>query len=129
MPTVRLYAKFPFYNMMNTQDAFAQFPVAPAQTIKVGVDFHDLVLAETSDLFHGGSDATSRSGSLGYYGRASGGNSTVGQMVDISFTHNFNKYFPWCAYYAHAFGDDVTGNVYQSKNTADYGYVEFTASF
>ena len=129
MPTVRLYAKFPFYNMMNMQDAFAQFSVAPTQTTKLGVDFHYLVLAETSDLFYGGSGATSRSGSLGYYGRASGGNSTVGQMVDISFTHNFNKYFSWGAYYAHAFGGDVTGNVYRSKNSADYGYVEFTASF
>jgi len=129
MPTVRLYAKFPFYNMMNMQDAFAQFIVAPTQTTKVGVDFHHLMLAETSDLFYGGAGATSRTGSLGYFGRASGGNSTIGQIVDVSFTHNLNKYFSWSAYYAHAFGNDVTGNVYQSKNYADYGFVEFTASF
>ena len=129
LPTVRLYAKFPFFNMMNMQDAFAQFIVMPTQTTKVGVDFHHLMLAETADLFYGGAGATSRSGSFGYYGRASGGNSTVGQMVDISFTHNVNKFFSWGAYYAHAFGNDVTGNAYQSKNTADYGYVEFTASF
>ncbi len=38
-------------------------------------------------------------------------------------------YMVWGAYYAHAFGDDVTGNVYQSKNSADYGYVELTSSF
>ena len=87
------------------------------------------MLAETSDLFYGGSGATSRTGSLGYYGRASGGNGTIGQMVDISFNQAINKYLSWAAYYAHVFGNDVTGNVYQSRNSADYGYVEFTASF
>jgi hypothetical protein len=129
MPTVRLYAKFPFFNMMNTQDAYAQFIVAPTPTIKVGADFHYLALAETNDLFYGGSGATSRSSSFGYFGRASGGNSTIGQMVDLSFSHTINRYLSWAAYYAHVFGDDVTGNVYQTKNSADYGFVEVSASF
>jgi len=129
LPTVRLYAKFPFFNMMNTQDAFAQFIVAPTSTIKVGVDFHYLALAETADLFYGGAGATSRTSSFGYYGRASGGNSTIGQLVDISFSHTINRHLSWAAYYAHAFGNDVTSTVYQSKNSADYGFVEFTASF
>lgn len=129
MPTVRLQAKFPFFNMMNMQDAFAQFIVTPTQTTKVGVDFHHLWLAQTSDLFYGGSGATSRAGSFGYYGRSSGGDTTVGQMVDLSFNHTINKNLSWGAYYAHAFGNNVTGNVYQAKNSADYGFVEFTASF
>lgn len=129
LPTARLYAKFPFFNMMNMQDAFAQFIVAPTASTKVGVDFHQLMLAETSDLFYGGSGATSRTSSFGYFGRPSGGNSTVGQMVDVSFTHTLNRYFSWGAYYAHVFGNDVTGNVYKAHNSADYGFVEFTASF
>ncbi len=115
--------------MMNTQDAYAQFIVAPTQTTKLGVDFHYLALAETSDLFYGGSGPTSRSGSLGFYARNGGGNSTIGQVVDMSFSHTINKYLSWAAYYAHAFGSDVTRNVYQTKNDADYGYIEFTASF
>jgi hypothetical protein len=129
MPTVRLQAKFPFYNLMNLQDAFVQFSVAPTETTKLGVDFHHLALSESSDLFYGGSGATSRSAAFGYFGRASGGNHTVGQVVDVGFTHNLSKYFSWGAYYAHAFGSDVTRNAYQMKNDADYGFVEFTASF
>jgi len=129
IPTARLYNKFPFYNMMNTQDAYAQFIVAPTQSTKLGVDFHYLALAETSDLFYGGSGPTSRSGSLSFYARNGGGNSTIGQVVDMSFSHTINKYLSWAAYYAHAFGSDVTRNVYQTKNDADYGYIEFTASF
>lgn len=129
MPTARLYAKFPFYNLMNLQDAFAQFSVSPTATTKLGVDFHHLMLAETADLFYGGSGATSRTGTLGYYGRASDGNGTIGQMVDLSFTHTLHKNLSWGAYYAHVFGSDVTGNVYDAKNAADYGFVEVNASF
>jgi hypothetical protein len=128
-PTGRAYAKFPFYSMMNIQDAFAQLSVVPTASTKLGVDFHYLMLADTHDLFYGGSGATSRTASFGYFGRASGGNSTVGQVVDLSFTHTLNRHFSWSAYYAHAFGDDVTGNVYQTKNSANYGFVEITASF
>jgi hypothetical protein len=129
IPTVRLYAKFPFFNMMNIQDAFTQFITVPIDNTKLGVDFHYLSLAENADLFYGGSGATSRSGSFGYFGRKGGNNSTVGEMVDITFTHTLNRYFSWTAYYAHAFGSDVTRNTYQLQNNANYGYVEFTASF
>jgi (2Fe-2S) ferredoxin len=129
IPTVRLQAKFPFYNLMNLQDAFVQFIAAPTDTTKVAVDFHHLALTDDSDLFYGGSGATSRSGSFGYFGRASGGNHTIGQMVDLGFTHNVSKYFSWNVYYAHAFGSDVSGSFYQMKNDADYGFVEFTTSF
>lgn len=129
LPTLRLYAKFPFFNQMNMQDIFVQLNIAPTQTTKIGIDFHHLGLAESQDLFYGGAGATSRSGSFGYFGRASGSNGTVGQLVDIGFTHTLSKHFSWSLYYAHAFGSDVTRNVYQLRNNADYGFAEFTASF
>ena len=129
IPTVRQYAKFPYFNQMNMQDVFFQINLAPIENVKVGIDFHHLFLAESQDLFYAGSGATSRSGALGYFGRASGGNHTVGELVDISFSHKLNRYFSWSLYYAHAFGSSVTGNVYQSRNDADYGFAEFTASF
>jgi len=129
LPTVRIYAKFPYFNLMNIQDVFAQVNIAPTQSTRVGVDFHHLSLAETGDLFYGGAGATSRSGSFGYFGRSPGGRSTVGELVDISFTHTITKQLSWSVYYAHAFGDGVTSNVYQLKNDADYAFVEFNASF
>jgi hypothetical protein len=129
IPTVRLYAKLPFYSLMNLQDVFAQVSVMPTPATKLDVDFHHLSLAESRDLFYGGSGATSRTGAFGYFGRPSGGQGTVGQLVDVTFTHTLNKYLSWSVYYAHAFGDDVTRNVYQLKNDADYAFVEFTVSF
>lgn len=63
LPTVRLYAKFPFFNLMNLSDAFAQLIVTPSQAIRVGIDFHHLSLAEAGDLFYAGAGASSRFGS------------------------------------------------------------------
>lgn len=129
MPTVRLYAKFPFFNLMNIQDAFAQVSIAPTASTKLSVDFHHLALSNSADLFYGGAGATSRAGSFGYFGRASGGSNSVGQLVDVGFTHTLSKNFSYNLYYAHAFGSDVTRNAYAMKNDADYGFLEFTASF
>jgi hypothetical protein len=92
------------------------------------VDFHYLTLTNEEDLFYGGAGATSRSGSWGYFGRASGGNSSVGEMVDLSFSHNLTKELSWSLYYAHAFGDNVTRSIYQLKNDADFGFLEFNLS-
>ncbi len=128
LPTVRAYAKFPFFNMMNIQDAFVQLNVSPTSTTKVGIDMHYLALTNKEDLFYGGAGATSKMGGLGYFGRASGGNSTVGEMVDLTFTHNLTKELSWSAYYAHAFGDDATRSAYQLKNDADFGFVEVNLS-
>lgn len=128
LPTVRAYAKFPFFNMMNIQDAFMQLNVTPTSSTKVGVDFHYLALANKEDLLYGGAGATSRMNSFGYFGRSSGGNSTVGEMVDLTFTHTLTKELSWSFYYAHAFGDDVTRSIYQLKNNADFGFVEFNLS-
>lgn len=129
MPTVRLQAKFPFYNLMNMQDAFAQVSIAPTDSTKLSVDFHHLALNNSADLFYGGSGATSRAGGFGYFGRASGGGHSVGEMVDVGFTHTLSKNFSYNLYYAHAFGSDVTRSAYAMKNDADYGFLEFTASF
>lgn len=128
LPTARAYAKFPYFNMMNIQDAFLQLNVSPTSTTKVGVDMHYLALTNDQDLFYGGGGATSKVGSWGYFGRSSGGNSTVGELVDLTFTHNLTKEFSWSMYYAHAFGDDVTRSIYQLKNDADFGFLEFNLS-
>lgn len=129
MPTVRLYAKFPFFNLMNLNDAFAQFIVAPTSTTKVGIDFHHLSLDETNDLFYSGAGASSRDNSFGFLGRPATGKSTIGELVDVSFTHNLTKQLSWSAYYAHAFGGNYVDNFYRNKRDADFAFVEFNVNF
>ncbi len=129
LPSTRAYAKFPYFSLMNLQDAFVEMIVAPTQKIKVAIDLHHLSLANSNDLFYAGVGATSRSGSFGYQGRSSGGNSNVGELVDISFTQTLNKQVSWGAYYAHAFGGNVLQYIYQGKQDADYAFVEFNLAF
>lgn len=129
MPTLRPYAKFPFYNLMNIQDSFLQASIAPTASTKLAVDAHYLSLVNSNDLFYGGAGATSRSGTFGFFGRATGGQSAVGELVDITFTHTVNKHLTWSLYYAHAFGSEATQNVYKLQSDANYGFAEFTLSF
>jgi len=129
LPTGRPFAKFPFYNLMNIQDAFAQFIVIPTETTKVAVDVHHLSLDSSQDLFYSGAGATLRSGSFGYAGRNAGGASDIGQLVDIGFSHQLNPYFSWNVYYGHVFGGEVLKNVYGKQADADYGFVELNAAF
>lgn len=129
LPTVRLYAKFPFFNMMNLNDAFAQVLLTPTASTKIGIDFHHLELNSTGDLFYAGAGPTSRSGSFGFLGRPATGYRNIGELVDIGFTHNITKQLSWNAYYGHAFGGNYVDNFYRNKRNADFAFVEFNASF
>ncbi|SET34969.1 Alginate export [Nitrosospira multiformis] len=129
LPSGRAYAKLPFYNLINMQDAFLQMIVSPTPKTRVTIDLHHLSLSNSSDLFYSGLGPTSRSGAFGYSGRPSGGKSDAGQLVDISFTHTLNKYLSWRFYYGHAFGGSVVRNFYQGKKDADMVYIDFSLVF
>lgn len=129
LPSGRAYAKLPFYNLMNLQDAFLQVIVSPTPKTKVTIDLHHLSLSNKNDLFYSGLGPTSGTGAFGYSGRPSNGRSEVGQLVDISFTHTLNKQLSWRFYYGHAFGGDVVKNFYQGKKDADMVYLDFTLVF
>ncbi len=129
LPTGRPFAKFPFYNLMNLQDAFVQISIAPSDTVKVSVDLHHLSLASGADLFYGGAGATSRSGSFGYAGRNAGGASEIGELVDIGFSHQLNRFLSWNVYYGHVFGGKALKNAYSRQADGDYGFIEVNAAF
>lgn len=129
LPSGRAYAKLPFYNLMNLQDAYVQMIVSPTPQTRVTIDAHHLSLNNSGDLFYGGLGPTSRSGAFGYSGRPSSGKSDVGQLVDISFTHTLNKQLSWRLYYGHAFGSDVVKHVYQGKKDIDMVYIDFNLVF
>ncbi len=129
LPTVRLYAKFPYFNAMNINDTFVQLLLAPTANTRLGIDFHHLTLDKRSDLFYAGAGANSRSGSFGFLGRPANGNGGIGQLVDISFTHTINSQLSWSAYYAHAFGGSYIDNFYHNKSNADFAFVELNVTF
>ena len=57
LPTPRLYARFPFFNMMNTEDAFGELVLRPARTLTIRADVHSLRLADANDLWYQGGGA------------------------------------------------------------------------
>ena len=67
-PTPRIYARFPFYNGMNSDERFAYATVKPSKTVSARLGVHDVRLASASDqwLLGGGAFDTRN---FGYVGR------------------------------------------------------------
>jgi hypothetical protein len=57
LPTPRLYARFPFFNLMNTSDAFGELMLRPSARVTVRTDVHSVRLAEGNDLWYQGGGA------------------------------------------------------------------------
>ena len=129
LPTARIYANFAFYNEMNIRDGFAQLLLSPTSSTRVRIDYHNLSLSESKDLFYAGSGAQNRSLSFGYVGRASNGARTLAEVIEAGVTYDINQYFSWNAYYAHAFGGGVIQRFFHGRDHADYGLLEFNATF
>lgn len=129
LPNGRGYVKFPFYNLMNMQDAYLQLNVSPTPQTRITIDVHHLSLTNSGDLFYKGLGPTLKSGAFGYSGQSSGGSSDVGQSIDISFTHTLTKNLSWRFYYGHAFGGAVLKSIYQGKKDADMVYLDFNLVF
>jgi len=85
LPTVRSYALFPFYNLMNLQDLFFQVILKPLDKLFVRADLHWLWLSEKADLWYAGSGATRRGGTInGFAGRPSFGSNELARVVDVT---------------------------------------------
>lgn len=83
LPTPRIYARFPFYNMMNMEDAYAQLKFKPHARVNIRADAHHLRLSNRNDLWYVGGGAF-QEGTFGYVGRPSGGRKSLGTLFDIS---------------------------------------------
>lgn len=70
LPTPRVYARFPFFNMMNTADGFGELIVRPLKDVTLRADVHTLRLADRNDLWYSGGGAF-QPGTFGYTGRPS----------------------------------------------------------
>ena len=129
LPTVRLQAMIPFYNLMNIEDIYGQFIIAPLENVQVQMNYHHLALSTPNDLFYAGAGATSRSGSFGFFGRSGGESRDVGQLIDVSLSHKLNDHVSWNMYYGHVIGGTAMGNAYTGNKNADYGFVEVQFNF
>ena len=124
LPTARTYAQLPFYNLMNTGDAFAELLLAPHRNVTLRCDYHWLTVSEARDLWYSGGGATSQT-IFGYAGAPAGGHRDLAQVVDLSATVRVLPQLAVSGYYGHAFGGDVVHATFAGRG-ANYGFLELS---
>lgn len=124
LPTARIYAQLPFYNLMNNADTFAQLLLQPHAQVSVRLDYHWLRLTESKDLWYSGGGAI-KDDVFGYTGIPSSGRRELAQLVDASATIMLPSQFTLGLYYGHAFGQGVVRGTFAGAG-ADYGFAELT---
>ena len=124
LPTPRLYARLPFYNLMNSTDEFVQIMEKPAKRISLRSDLHWLQLTSGKDFWYAGGGAFDNK-VFGFSAHPGNGHTSLASVPDISAdftaTRNINVNF----YYAYAQGKTVVAAIYPTDRNMQFGYVEF----
>ena len=130
LPTARLYARFPIYNLMNNKDLFSSLILAPVDGLTIRSDWRFIWLTRNKDLWYSGAGASKEEGMLfGYSGRPSGGRNYLGNLLDIQANYQLFKFLGLEAYYAHFFGGSVVDATFNDKSNADFFYLQAVLSF
>jgi hypothetical protein len=128
MPTPRVYARLPFFNMMNNRDAFGTLVLRPSKRLTVRTDFHVLALTNAADLWYSGGGPF-QPATFGYTGRPSSSQSNLATLTDVSGDYNVNPNVAVGAYYGYASSKAVTSAIYSSGTGARLGYFELLLRF
>lgn len=122
LPTARLYAETPFYNLMNNQEVFATaaLDVAEGLNIKAGTSY--LWAAKAADLLYSGGGATKET-QFGYAGAPLADSRDLGLLLSLQSSYKFSSSLTVNAYYGHLFGKDGLDAAF-SENSLDYGFIE-----
>ncbi len=125
LPTPRLYAFFPFFNMMNVDDAMAQMVLNPRADMEIQASAHGLWLDSKNDLWYSGGGAFDNR-SFGFSGRPSNGHGYLATLTDCQLTYPLNRHLTMQLYYGHAFGGSVIAAIYQAGRESDFGFIQMT---
>lgn len=128
LPTARAYARYPFFNMMNTRDAFGEAILRPGKNVVVRTDIHSLKLSSGNDLWYQGGGVY-QPWTFGFVGRTSNGNSGLATLFDSSVDYAMNPHVALTLYYAHVNGKSVTQSTFSKNGDAHFGYLEFNYRF
>ncbi|GIW52196.1 MAG: hypothetical protein KatS3mg081_1551 [Gemmatimonadales bacterium] len=123
LPTPRIYARFPFYNLTNLVDRFFQLTLRLGDSWRMRLDAHSLRLAAKEDLWYSGGGAFDRE-NFGFVGRSSGGSSDLAGVFDLSTDWQATPRLGATLYVGHARGGDVIGAVYPRGQRASFAYLE-----
>jgi Alginate export len=128
LPTPRIYARLPFFNMMNNADAFVETILRPATSIAVRADVHVLRLSNQDDLWYSGGGAF-QPATFGVTGRPANGHTGLATLYDVSADYRATAHVALGLYYGYAAGMPVTRAIYATGDDAHFGYVEMLLRF
>ncbi len=123
LPTPRVYARFPYFNQMNSQDQFVQAMNKPTARLDLRAELHFLQLTAPNDLWYQGGGAYDNK-VFGYVGRPGNGHGSFSSLSDISADYALTRQVSLTAYYARAFGKTVVSAIYPRDQAAQYGFFE-----
>lgn len=131
LPTPRIYARTPFFNLMNTEDAFGQFRMKPHARLNVRFDAHHLNLSNSKDLWYAGGGAFQK-GTFGYVSRPSNNKKSLGWLFDTSVDVNVTSRTTFTFYFAGIRGGGVQSAIYPmggGNPSARFTYFELVQRF
>jgi TorA maturation chaperone TorD len=111
LPTPRIYARFPFFNLMNNQDVFAELRFKPAAKVLVRTDVRFLRLSNRRDLWYVGGGAFQER-TFGYVGRPSNQRAGLGTLFDASLDYDLTSRTRFSFYAGGVRGGSVQSAIY-----------------
>ena len=128
----RLYAYSVFYNLMNSDDIFAEIILRPINGLLSRTAWHTLRADQSQDLWYAGSGATlgasNRPEGFGFAGRPLNGQRELFTLAETTLSYDWNRHLNTNLYYTHVFGGAVIDRIYAGTG-ADFGYLETTVRF
>jgi hypothetical protein len=128
LPTPRQYARFPFYNMMNNEDAYLTLNLKPVSKLTLRSEAHTLRLANASDLWYSGGGAFQPK-TFGYTGRPSNNFRGLANVWDVSADYQITRSFSTTLYYGHAWGKTVVAKIYPNDPNGQLIFLETNYHF
>lgn len=128
LPTPRIYALTPIYNMMNTSDLAAQLILDPLRNLEFRSDIDALWLSSSRDRWYNGGGAFDNH-IFGYTARPSHGASYLGSVVDAGLNWRACRHWNLYFYAGQMFGGTVVADNFPAGRALTFGYAESTLSF
>ena len=128
LPTPRPYAKFPFYNMMNTEDRYGILILRPHPKLTLTSEYHALRLSNSNDFWYSGGGAY-QPWTFGYTGRSTTGRRSLGNLYDLGAEFRLNRHFVPSGYFGYTQGLAALEEIYPKGKNGEFAYLELLYRF
>ena len=128
LPTARIYARTPFYGLMNLTDIFGSVIVRPSPRLTVRGDLRSLHLTEGADLWYAGGGAFQPT-NFGFSGRPSNGHTDLAQLYDVQGDYTFNPHLALALYFGYGHNGAVTRAIFPQDTAIHLFFAEWNVRF